>query len=66
MVNDLLGLTFAQTPKFARPYAKLGEVISNAVRAYCDDVRRGSFPSDAESYHAAQPAKSKKPVYIDC
>jgi 3-methyl-2-oxobutanoate hydroxymethyltransferase len=66
VVNDLLGLTFAQTPKFARQYAKLGDVISNAVRAYCDDVRAGNFPSDAESYHAAPTTKSKKSVYIDC
>jgi len=66
VVNDLLGLTFTQTPKFARQYAKVGEVISNAVREYCDDVRSGDFPSDAESYHAGQPAKSKKPIYIDC
>ena len=66
VVNDLLGLTFAQTPKFARQYANVGEVISNAVREYCDDVRSGDFPSDAESYHAGQPAKTKKPIYIDC
>jgi 3-methyl-2-oxobutanoate hydroxymethyltransferase len=66
VVNDLLGLTFTQTPKFARQYANVGEVISTAVRQYCDDVRSGNFPSDAESYHAGQPAKSKKPIYIDC
>lgn len=66
VVNDLLGLTFAQTPKFARQYAGVGEVISNAVREYCQDVRTGAFPSDAESYHSGQPAKSKKPIYIDC
>jgi 3-methyl-2-oxobutanoate hydroxymethyltransferase len=66
VVNDLLGLTFTQTPKFARQYAKVGEIISKAVQEYCDDVRSGDFPSDAESYHAGQPAKSKKPIYIDC
>src|SRR5262244_2462251 len=66
VVHDLLGLTFTQTPKFARQYANVGEVISNAVRDYCADVRSGSFPSDAESYHAGQPAKAKKPIYIDC
>jgi 3-methyl-2-oxobutanoate hydroxymethyltransferase len=66
VVNDLLGLTFTQTPKFARQYANVGEVISKAVREYCDDVRSGDFPSDAESYHAGQPAKTTKPIYIDC
>src|ERR1700731_845158 len=49
VVHDLLGLTFGQTPKFARQYANLGETISKAVRGYCDDVRSGNFPSDSES-----------------
>jgi len=57
VVHDLLGLTFDQTPKFARKYANVGEVISNAVREYCADVRNGSFPSDSESYHAGSATK---------
>src|SRR5271155_3487044 len=54
VVHDMLGLTFSKTPKFARQYANLGEMTSNAVREYCQDVRRGAFPSDAESYHAVK------------
>lgn len=50
--HDLLGLTPGRVPKFARQYADLSGVISQAVTAYCNDVRQGSFPSDAESYHA--------------
>ena len=67
VLHDILGLTFAPLPKFARQYANVGEIISSAVRAYCDDVRRGRFPSDAESYHAPQTAKEEKeaPVNID-
>src|ERR1700720_722170 len=57
VVHDLLGLTFGQTPKFARQYANVGEIISKAVREYCDDVRKGGFPSDAESYHSGAAAK---------
>jgi 3-methyl-2-oxobutanoate hydroxymethyltransferase len=57
VVHDLLGLTFDQTPKFARQYANVGEAISNAVRGYCKDVRKGNFPSDSESYHAGSSAK---------
>jgi 3-methyl-2-oxobutanoate hydroxymethyltransferase len=64
VVHDLLGLTFDQTPKFARQYANLGEAISGAVRQYCEDVRSGGFPSDAESYHAGQALKGRKPVHI--
>jgi 3-methyl-2-oxobutanoate hydroxymethyltransferase len=62
VVHDLLGLTFEQTPKFARQYANMGEAISTAVRQYCQDVRSGGFPSDAESYHADQVVKNGKPV----
>jgi 3-methyl-2-oxobutanoate hydroxymethyltransferase len=64
VIHDLLGLTFSTQPKFARKYANVGEIISNAVREYCEDVRNGSFPSDAESYHAPQATKSGKAIYI--
>ncbi len=65
VIHDILGLTFNQTPKFARQYANVGEVVSNAVRAYCQDVRNGGFPSDAESYHAPQPAKEEKEAPVN-
>src|ERR1700680_881657 len=66
VVHDMLGLTFDQTPKFARQYANLGETISKAVRGYCADVRSGAFPSDHESYHSGSSAKTDKdnPVRI--
>ena len=65
VVHDLLGLTFSQTPKFARQYADVGEVISKAVREYCDDVRGGTFPSDGESYHTAQMAMELKEAPVN-
>jgi 3-methyl-2-oxobutanoate hydroxymethyltransferase len=65
VTHDLLGLTFGQTPKFARQYANAGEVISNAVREYCADVRGGTFPSDGESYHAAQIAMEQKEAPVN-
>ena len=64
VLHDLLGLTFQEPPKFARRYANVGEVISQAVREYCADVQGGSFPSDAESYHAPSAIKSGKPIRI--
>lgn len=51
--HDLVGLTMDHTPKFARRHANLAAEISRAVTEYCDDVRSGRFPSDAESYHSA-------------
>jgi len=66
VLHDLLGLTFGQTPKFARQYANVGEIIAKAAREYCEDVRGGTFPSDAESYHGARMAVEKEaPVNSD-
>jgi 3-methyl-2-oxobutanoate hydroxymethyltransferase len=64
VLHDLLGLTFQEPPKFARRYANVGEVISQAVREYCADVQGGSFPSDAESYHAPNALQGRKPIRI--
>jgi 3-methyl-2-oxobutanoate hydroxymethyltransferase len=50
--HDFAGLTLGHTPKFARKYANLAAEISRAAAEFCDDVRSGRFPSDAESYHS--------------
>jgi len=64
VLHDLLGLTFQEPPKFARRYANVGEVISQAVREYCADVQGASFPSDAESYHAPNALPGRKPIRV--
>jgi 3-methyl-2-oxobutanoate hydroxymethyltransferase len=64
VLHDLLGLTFQEPPKFARRYANVGEVISQAVREYCADVQGRTFPSDAESYHAPSALQGRKPIRI--
>lgn len=64
VLHDLLGLTFQEPPKFARRYVNVGEVISQAVREYCADVQGGTFPSDAESYHAPSALQGRKPIRI--
>jgi 3-methyl-2-oxobutanoate hydroxymethyltransferase len=50
--HDIVGLTPGHKPKFARQYVDLAAEISRAVTSYCEDVRRGDFPSDAESFHS--------------
>jgi 3-methyl-2-oxobutanoate hydroxymethyltransferase len=62
VLHDMLGLTFQEPPKFARRYVNLNEIISNAVHQYCGDVQDGSFPSDAESYHAPGAATKTRKV----
>ncbi len=53
--HDLVGLSFDHSPKFVRRYADAASVLRQALEAYAADVRSGSFPSDAESYHAPAP-----------
>lgn len=59
--HDLVGLTLGHTPKFARGYADLAAEISRAASEYCDDVREGRFPSDAESYHSPAELREQLP-----
>lgn len=49
--HDVLGLGDRPPPRFVRRYAELGRDAVAAVAAYAADVRGGTFPSDAESYH---------------
>ena len=64
VLHDMLGLTFQDAPKFARRYANVGDMISNAVREYCADVQNGKFPTDAESYHTPESLKGRKTIPI--
>ena len=51
VITDMLGLTQGPMPKFAKPYAQLGDAVRDAARAFADEVRSGAFPDDAHSYH---------------
>jgi 3-methyl-2-oxobutanoate hydroxymethyltransferase len=51
VIYDLLGITRAAMPKFAKAYADIGDRIVSAVRDFGADVAAGSFPDDAHSYH---------------
>jgi 3-methyl-2-oxobutanoate hydroxymethyltransferase len=64
VLHDMIGLTFQTPPKFARRYANVGDIIASAVKEYCADVQSGSFPSDAESYHASGGVKGQKTIPI--
>lgn len=59
VLHDMLGLTNGHTPKFARRYANLAEIIGRAATEFCDDVQNGRFPSDDESYHLSAEARSR-------
>ena len=48
--HDLLGLTEGHLPRFVKRYANLSREIRDALEAYADDVRAGTFPGDDHTY----------------
>ena len=50
VITDLLGLTIGQRPRFAKTYARIGEEIAAAAKAFAGEVADGSFPDAAHSY----------------
>lgn len=50
VVSDMLGLTEEFKPRFVRRYTELAETMRNAFRNYIDDVKKGKFPTQKESY----------------
>ena len=48
--HDLVGLTQGPAPRFVRRYADLAGAITDATKRFIEDVRSGSFPSEAETY----------------
>ena len=63
VLHDMLGLSFGKLARFVRPYANLHQTITEAVTRYADDVRNGSYPSDAESY--ALPAEAAEELRLN-
>jgi len=63
VLHDMLGLSFGKQARFVRPYANLREVMTDAVSKYADDVRNGTYPSEAESY--GLPAETAEELDID-
>jgi 3-methyl-2-oxobutanoate hydroxymethyltransferase len=51
VVHDMLGLFDRFTPKFAKKYVNLSEVILKALDAYKEEVIKGEFPTDQHSFH---------------
>ena len=54
--HDVMGMNPDFKPKFARRYAELASVISDAARAFARDVRSGDFPNAEESFAGKPPA----------
>ncbi|GAA0905077.1 3-methyl-2-oxobutanoate hydroxymethyltransferase [Streptomyces thermoalcalitolerans] len=49
--TDMLGLTAGRVPRFVKKYADLRTVMSDAARAFAEDVIGGTFPQEEHSVH---------------
>jgi 3-methyl-2-oxobutanoate hydroxymethyltransferase len=56
---DLLGAFDTFKPKFAKRYANIAEIATQAFSDYAKDVRAGHFPDDEHSYHMKQEEAQK-------
>src|SRR6185312_4393087 len=48
--TDWAGLTTGRIPRFVKQYADLRGVLSDAARAYKEDVQGGRFPTAEQSF----------------
>lgn len=51
VIHDILGLFDRFTPKFAKCYVNLSELILKAIGSYREDVLTGAFPTEQHSFH---------------
>jgi 3-methyl-2-oxobutanoate hydroxymethyltransferase len=54
IVSDLIGQFQAFTPKFVKKYCNVAEVVTQAMKAYCADVRAGTFPGEEHCYRMTE------------
>jgi 3-methyl-2-oxobutanoate hydroxymethyltransferase len=59
VVHDLLGLFDRFTPKFAKRYVNLSELMLKAFESYKEEVFKGAFPTDQHSFHIDEKELSK-------
>ena len=45
VLQDILGITLGKAPKFSRNFMQEADSIQEAVSAYVEAVKSGSFPS---------------------
>jgi 3-methyl-2-oxobutanoate hydroxymethyltransferase len=56
---DVLGLFDRFTPKFAKRYVNLSELVLKAFVSYKEEVLKGEFPTDQHSFHIDEQVLSK-------
>jgi 3-methyl-2-oxobutanoate hydroxymethyltransferase len=61
VLHDMVGFSSGYLPRFVKKYADVQAVLTGAVRAYAEDVRKGVFPDDTTSYHLRSDASAGAP-----
>ena len=59
MTEDMVGLFADYTPKFVKRYAELGDQITDAAKAYADDVAARRFPGPEHCFGVPKAAGAK-------
>lgn len=50
VMHDMLGINKGFSPRFLRRYANVGDIITDAVKQYIEDVKNRDFPNEKEQY----------------
>lgn len=50
--DDMLGKFTDYQPKFVRRYANIKNIVLDAVKNYCNDVKTENYPNDKEVFHS--------------
>ena len=63
--HDIMGLSLDFTPRHAKKYARVGDVIIDALGRYMNEVEKGEFPTDAESVRSSHRQTSGTVTELD-
>ena len=63
--HDIMGLSLDFTPRHAKKYAQVGDVLIDALGRYVDEVEKREFPTDAESVQSARPQTKSNVTELD-